>query len=376
MPASAPEELKSDITSSKTPSIISNNAARHVDLLKAAGLVIMSNVGIFAEALQVFLTSGTDTVTGELDGTSEVFPPGLVIFSGAIEVFLVLVSGFVGISALFFDFHMPKLTMAATVLSLLGGWYVFVINVLAVPTFNYENNIAPPLAPLGGWDTRFREDIAFYMGYLVSSMAICAVSLGFHFATLLNLYRVQVGSYDKGAQVPKRVRMGYYSFLVTVLGCGMLSVGGWLRTQEGPGKQQRPVIYPPSIIVYPDVQVMTGLWVLLYGLAGFSQAFSPMETTYSFIKTYAVLLWAWIVGFNVMCNISLATTLPGPGAGLSGPGIQIACLFTSVCFSVAIYAGDVDTAMKISSGAHKRSTTFEMGAKKSVTEGTAGVAAV
>eukprot|EP00465_Bigelowiella_longifila_P006598 CAMPEP_0185259296 /NCGR_PEP_ID=MMETSP1359-20130426/8095_1 /TAXON_ID=552665 /ORGANISM="Bigelowiella longifila, Strain CCMP242" /LENGTH=218 /DNA_ID=CAMNT_0027845149 /DNA_START=140 /DNA_END=796 /DNA_ORIENTATION=+ len=203
----------------------------------------------------------------------------------------------------------------------------------------------PPVPPAGGWANRFREEAAFYMGYLVSSMAICAIALGFQFFTLLYLYRLQSGSQDKGSSLKHRCRLGYYSFLVIVLGSGMLTVAGWTRVQEGESRLPGPVIYPPNIIVYPDVQLMGGLWTLLYGLLGFATTVftSPHNTFFAdLMKLYAILIFAWYMFFNVFTQVALA------GAGFSGPGCQLGGLFSAVALVPAFFSQELVLSLNLS----------------------------
>jgi len=339
---------------------------KQLDLLRAGSLVFISSLVVLPEALQVWVSSNLNTQLSDLAGDSDTYPPGLLMGSGAAEMVIIITSMLTAIGVVFFNYNNPILTIGSSLISFTFGWYVFIVNAVSSPIFNFENNNAPPLEPLGGWATKFREEATFYMGYLVASMAICAIALGFQFFTNLNLYRIQTGSVDAADAKPSRIRLGYYSFLVILLGAGILTVAGWTRVQEGEGKLPRQVIYPPTFIVYPDVAVMSGLWVLLYGLVCAVASYLPSKELLLTVESLSVLLWLWAIFFHVMTQVASA------GPGFSGPAIQIAGLFTAVCFAPAYFSRQIyiakyldGNANSITDSTHQESVN--MGGRNSVT---------
>eukprot|EP00466_Bigelowiella_natans_P014928 jgi/Bigna1/85085/estExt_fgenesh1_pg.C_20135 len=345
-----PEESKTTSVSRKSSlsqkSDMKHSGPAKIELSKAAALVVISTAFVLPEAIQVWVSSnGVNVPTNQLAGDSETFPPGVLLASGAAEMFVILVSFAVGFGSLLFDFNDANVTLVAAVNAFVCGWFVFIVNTIASPVFNFREDNMPPVPPAGGWVNRFREEATFYMGYLVSSMAICAVALGFQFFTLLYLYRVQSGSHDKGNLLKHRCRLGYYSFLVTVLGSGMLRVAGWVRVQEGESKLPGPVVYPPNIIIYADVQLMGGLWTLLYGLLGFATTFfTHSQNTYfaNLMKIYGISIFAWYMFFHVFTQVALA------GPGFSGPGCQLGGLFSAVALAPAFCSQELVLSLDLS----------------------------
>jgi len=297
------------------------------------------------DVVETFLTAGTYLPVDQLKGTVNTFPPGLNIASGAAEVFMVFMGLSVGFGVLFFGYNNSSMTFLFTLVSLVLGWYVFVVNAIARPIFNFKKDQHPPLEPLGGWDSQYRADVTFYMGYLVSSMCTCAISIGLHFYSVLNLYRTQEGLIDRTRLVLYRARLIYYGCLVLVLGLGIITLTGWVRKQEGAGRLARTVIYPPTFITYPNVGILSGLCMLVYGIIALQTAVMPNKNMVAFTVIAGVLLWVWMVGFHVMCQIAQASRNALGQVQFNGQGIVIAYLMTSVCFAPAWFAQDLGNAL-------------------------------
>eukprot|EP00471_Norrisiella_sphaerica_P010438 CAMPEP_0184495196 /NCGR_PEP_ID=MMETSP0113_2-20130426/30619_1 /TAXON_ID=91329 /ORGANISM="Norrisiella sphaerica, Strain BC52" /LENGTH=360 /DNA_ID=CAMNT_0026881267 /DNA_START=264 /DNA_END=1346 /DNA_ORIENTATION=- len=308
---------------------------------EAAGLLLFASFSVAGEAFVVWFQSGADTPTEDLGGSSAVYAPGAILGAAAGEISLVLGGVLLSSMALFFDIHIPTLTLGAAIASLIIGWFYFGVSTIGQPVFNFKNDLVPPLPPLGGWDSEFREEVTFYMGYLIPQMVICAIALGLHFFALLELWRAQSRTTNaKKNSFADKCRAMYYSTLVALLGAGILTSAAWTRLQEGPERLERLVIYPPSIIVYPDVAVMTGVFLSVYGLLGMlgalyffiGQDLGRFKTIVRDLKFLGFLLYFWIFGFHVMAQIGLA------GAMFAGDGARIALLFFPVALTPAYFA--------------------------------------
>jgi len=200
-----------------------------------------------------------------------------------------------------------------------------------------------PVAPAGGWDTEFRREVNFWMGFVVPNACVSAMALCWQNMALFNLYRCQTDEHANRDPAPNALRYGWFSFLVFWVGVGILTVAGWTRTEEGPYRLDSPVVYPPTVIVYAPVAIISGLAVVAYGLTNMLYAaylYTVQEEIWlvtAFFQLLSVIAWCWLLGFHVMMQIGL--TFPLLAHLASGVAAQYALLLIPVVFGPVYYMG-------------------------------------
>jgi len=313
-----------------------------VEIQRAAGCVAIASMSVGAEGVIQFISSGLQVPTSELAGSENVFPPSLKYSASAGLTAIFVMGIFIAILPIFYDTHWAELTGCVTALSPILALYYFFVYYVAEPAFNWDKHLASvsalPLPPPGGWETEFRERITFWLGYFVPMMCISAMALSFQFLSLYKLYNLQF-EYKPSNPLTQALIYFYFSVLVFTIGIGILTVAGWVRVQEGPNSLSSPVAYPPSVIVYPDPAVISGIAVIAYGLAHmlYSGILYKLKGEIEYVTLLLKLLsfgaYCWLLGIHDMMQISLAS------ASLAGVGGYIALLLVPVVFAPVYYMG-------------------------------------
>mmetsp|Transcript_32593 Transcript_32593/g.52961 ORF Transcript_32593/g.52961 Transcript_32593/m.52961 type:complete len:355 (-) Transcript_32593:80-1144(-) len=312
--------------------------------LQASVILAIASFGASAESIQIFVSSNLQQPTGDLSGSDNVFPPGIVFSGAAAEAAVFLTGLFLSVASAFFDINNPKLTGVALITTLILAWYYFITLVVAQPAFNWDKDLMPPIPPAGGWDTEFREEVTFWMGHYIPNLVICAVMLGFQYYATYNLYRCQTDEAANDNPRPNIYRYMVYSFFDTILGVGVLTAAGWTRVQEGPNSLSAPVVYPPTFIYYPDVAVMSGLFTMIWGALNMLYSFvllggTHMPVVTSMLQGLSVIYYLWIFGFHTLMQISLISPT------LDGVAARVALLFVPVAFAPVLFASEATKRM-------------------------------
>jgi len=319
-----------------------------IKIYKAAGILAISSIALAAEGVVVFISSNLNQPEGDLGGTSEIFPPGLEFSASAFLIAIFTIGLSISFASIAWDFQMPSLTMGSLVLTFFLGWFYFIVMIVAKPLFNWDNDVRTglPIEPAGGWDTEARREANYFMGFFIPSICVAMMSLGFQFASLHNLYRCQTDDLANDNWTYNSLRYLYQSFLVFWIGIGIMTVAGWTHVQEGAGMLQSPVVYPPTIIKYPAVAIITGLAVVAYGLVNTLYSVWLLATSQDiwfvtlFLQLLSVAAYAILVGFHVL--MQAATISPT----LAGVGAQYTLLLIPIVFAPVYYMGEVLSAIK------------------------------
>jgi len=101
--------------------------------LQASVILAIASFGASAESIQIFVSSNLQQPTGDLSGSDNVFPPGIVFSGAAAEAAVFLTGLFLSVASAFFDINNPKLTGVALITTLILAWYYFITLVVAQP---------------------------------------------------------------------------------------------------------------------------------------------------------------------------------------------------------------------------------------------------
>mmetsp|Transcript_2013 Transcript_2013/g.2872 ORF Transcript_2013/g.2872 Transcript_2013/m.2872 type:complete len:381 (-) Transcript_2013:209-1351(-) len=327
---------------------------QQLNISRAAGIVALSSVPLGAEAVVIFISSNLQQPSGDLAGDSDtVFSPGLKYTASAFEAFVFVTGLFLAIASTMFNINIPSLTATAAAISLIFGTFYTCVIVIAEPIFNFDNELFPPLAPAGGWDTEFRKRAVFWVGQWLCGIFVALMAFGWQFSSIVNLYRCQTDLAANSKPFMNKVRYFVFSFFVFMIGIGIMTVAGWTRTQEGHRGLASPVVYAPTVIVWPDVAVMSGVFVIAYGVLNMLHALVMMnlDPTWTsntvdlvcflvsaFLKLLSVLAYCWLVGFHVMMQIGLASA----GPAFAGVAAYYSLLLIPIVFAPIWYMTEAE----------------------------------
>eukprot|EP00466_Bigelowiella_natans_P016331 jgi/Bigna1/145565/aug1.100_g20273 len=276
-----------------------------MNTFRAAATVGLSSAALAGEAIFQFVSSNVDQPTDDLYGDSKIFSPGLKYTAYAFETEVFTFGLLVAIFSISYDLQVPEITRATAWLCTGLSIFFWIVIHIAEPSFNWDNDVVGiPVAPAGGWDTEFRREVNFWMGFVVPNACVSAMALCWQNMALFNLYRCQTDEHANRDPAPNALRYGWFSFLVFWVGVGILTVAGWTRTEEGPYRLDSPVVYPPTVIVYAPVAIISGLAVVAYGLTNMLYAaylYTVQEEIWlvtAFFQLLSVIAWCWLLGFH------------------------------------------------------------------------------
>eukprot|EP00471_Norrisiella_sphaerica_P005949 CAMPEP_0184485072 /NCGR_PEP_ID=MMETSP0113_2-20130426/6714_1 /TAXON_ID=91329 /ORGANISM="Norrisiella sphaerica, Strain BC52" /LENGTH=380 /DNA_ID=CAMNT_0026866349 /DNA_START=67 /DNA_END=1209 /DNA_ORIENTATION=+ len=320
--------------------------SQELNVTRAAGVLGLASLALAAEATVIFISSNLNQPTGDLAGDSDTtFPPALLYSASAAEACAFVLGLFLAVFSLFFNINVPQVTAGVTALNSILLTYFFFVIIIAQPAFNWKNDLPLPLPPAGGWDTEYRKEVTFWMGHFIPQMCLSLMTLGFQISSLINLYKTQQDTEAK-ENMPNGALYFTFSFLVFWIGIGILTIAGWTRTEEGGWRLESPVVYPPTVIEYAGVAIISGLAVILYGLVNMAYAAwlsvtkEELWPITAFIQLLSLVAYIWLYGFHDLMQISLVSST------LSGVGAQYALLLISVVFAPVYYMGRVTSSLE------------------------------
>ncbi|KAL3134611.1 hypothetical protein ABBQ38_006438 [Trebouxia sp. C0009 RCD-2024] len=145
------------------------------------------------------------------------------------------------------------------------GWFVFVVYVLAMPSFAAART--PAMPHLSASATK----AVILMG-LTGSIAVCAALQGgqFMFTNILLGYTTGKGKVQ--STTLWRGRLYFFAFLVLLKGISEVVIGSIIKDHLGGGRLATPVVEPPFVITKAGLVIADGVWVTLVGLIGLAIA--------------------------------------------------------------------------------------------------------
>lgn len=163
--------------------------------------------------------------------------------------------------------------------------------------------------------------------------------------------------------VAYRSRLIFYSCLVALAGIAITILGAILNHVMGSSRMLPPAIFPPNVVSYSPMTIVTGVLELVYAMAGIAVAVAipatqlhqhtgitkpaggsmlGQKSTVSqtsrplMVNMHVVIglvLWLWLIGGHVLGQIGLL------GGMAAGPAIAITVLSTSLVLMPAYLAG-------------------------------------
>jgi hypothetical protein len=267
-----------------------------------------------------------------LRGDKDTFPPILLILGAVFEVFFGMVGLLNGLGVLCFGVNSPAATIVTMTSQLVFGWFTLCVYVFALPAFNQRHNQSPPVFPSGAFDEH-QQRVAVAWGYIIGSITYCFSMQGFGFFVALQLYLAQVGKRES-APVKSFPRLVTYSLIVLFGGVGMLVLGGMVRKEEGVHLINGVYVYPPNIVKYANLTIVSGVLLVSYALFGLVCAFQKGLSR--FYLGYAVIVWLYLITGHIMTQLGLA----GTDFAFVAPALGV--LTTSVVFAPAYFAYHLD----------------------------------
>mmetsp|Transcript_12571 Transcript_12571/g.17425 ORF Transcript_12571/g.17425 Transcript_12571/m.17425 type:complete len:355 (+) Transcript_12571:216-1280(+) len=328
----------------------SSESAQKLKIMRAASQLGVASIALAGEAVMIFISSNVNQPLDQLDGTDVIFPPGLKLSAAACECAVFAFGLFMTLLSTWFDINVPSLTYATLGISFICSAFFFFVVIIAEPIFNWDKDLVGganiPIEPAGGWDTEFRQEVTYWLGYFIPQMCVALMALGFQLSSLYNLYRCQSSARANDEPKYDNLRYLYYSFLVFWVGIGILTVSAWTLVQEGPERLPSPVVYPPTLIAYPGPAVLSGIAVVAYGLVNMLYGLWLMHTGEDiflitvFLQLLSIGAYIYLFGIHTLMQVSLIAP------SLAGVGVQVTLLLIPVVFAPVYYMGSTIRALQ------------------------------
>ncbi|KAL3134609.1 hypothetical protein ABBQ38_006438 [Trebouxia sp. C0009 RCD-2024] len=230
---------------------------------KVAGFVVLFSV--------LLLVEGTTRVNlhvipgGPWRGNHMIFPPIVALISAVGEMIFAFFGLCVGYFALAHGMANRLVVMVCLATQIVFGWFVFVVYVLAMPSFAAART--PAMPHLSASATK----AVILMG-LTGSIAVCAALQGgqFMFTNILLGYTTGKGKVQ--STTLWRGRLYFFAFLVLLKGISEVVIGSIIKDHLGGGRLATPVVEPPFVITKAGLVIADGVWVTLVGLIGLAIA--------------------------------------------------------------------------------------------------------
>eukprot|EP01102_Stenamoeba_stenopodia_P010521 TRINITY_DN317_c0_g1_i1.p1 TRINITY_DN317_c0_g1~~TRINITY_DN317_c0_g1_i1.p1 ORF type:complete len:311 (+),score=34.93 TRINITY_DN317_c0_g1_i1:204-1136(+) len=298
--------------------------------VKIVGLAAIYSILLLNEGTVRLIRSATPDHEHSYGGSHTEFPLVVLLIGAVFEVLIAVVGILVALASLLYEVEHIWFTKSAMVLNSTIGWFYFVVYVFADPAFNI-NRKEPEDFPLSRSYTTGARVMS-----IIASFCFCMAVLGGQFVFLHGMAQFQLKKEDEVlTKRYYRSRLIGYSLLPLLSGLSILTMGAILQDQAGAGKLEfGPYVYPPCIVWYPELTIVTGILLFLFGVYGVLSA--VLTALLKVFAPVAALMWLWLVSV-------LALAQPGltPGGGSATPGSVVMSLSLALILLPAYFAGEL-----------------------------------
>lgn len=237
---------------------------------------------------------------------------GFLFFASLFEVLFGFIGLFLGIAGFIFRFHNTVVVKGCMVIQAILGLFVFVIYVFLAPAFYAANSLHYETLDLERGLFRFLVALG-----ILTSIHFCFALQGGQFVFMARMVSIAGRTNFLMQKTGDRMRAVFWSGNIALSGLWTLVIGAVIRGKIGGGKVSRPYAFPPHVGRLPGFTIATGIFMLMYGLAGAVLAsVAVVAPQLYYIAGTLIFLLAWI-NFTIG-QLSLVGSLGGPVAMHTG----------------------------------------------------------
>jgi len=281
-------------------------------------LLLLSLVSLYEGTLRVIQNSNSNATW---DTSYNYFPAAAVLIGGIWESLYSLLTIFIAIWALLFDWHSITLTSLA-LLTQLGGWYTVVVFALAQPSYNYNHSLEPSgqIFPILNSD---ESRSAYIFGWVFPLLAVDTAVLGGLMFFTIQLLQIQENKVDE-LHSPHYYgrRLAWWSFLLLFLGVSQIIYAGIEVDKNTRAELAAPIFFYPNVTSYASIIAVSGC---LFSLCGLFGLFASCSNNLMCSNGFIFLCWItflWVVGGHVMAScVILGSYTNAAGYGLAELGM-------------------------------------------------------
>lgn len=267
------------------------------------------------------------------DSDYNYFPAIAVLIGGILESLYSLISLFVGLWALLFDWHSITLTTVALITQMIG-WYTVIVFSLAEPAFfahreiDYSGQLNGPLSV-------DQNRAAHVFGWIFSLFAVnTAVLAGLIFFTI-QLLQIQMNKVDElHSPFYYARRLRFWLALQLLLGVSQIIYAAIIIHENTATRLNAPIYFYPNVTSYSIFPLITGFLFTVLAVVGL--AASCIHNLHS-SNMYIGLGWItflWVVAGHVMGSCGLIDqSSNSAGFGMSEMGVLFGTLLIPMFLS-------------------------------------------
>lgn len=287
----------------------------------AALLTLLALINLYEGTLRVIVNSSSQAPwTGSKDDTF--FPALPLLIGGVWESFYALITLFVSLWALIFDWHSVALTTIALCTQMVG-WYTVLIFGVAQPAFEVDKYIDPSgqLNLLSNNERR----AATIFGWILSLLAVDTAILAGIILFTVQLLQVQLNKADKlHSPFYYARRLKFWSVLQFVLGSSQIIFASILMHSITKTQLAQPINFYPNLTTYPEFPLVTGALFFLLFLVGIVASVVNKLLVSNVYIALGGLTCIWIVAGHVMAGVGLLVPITDTaGYGMSAMGVLL-----------------------------------------------------
>jgi len=288
-------------------------------------LMLLAVISLYEGTLRTIEYSNTQN-GGTWGSTYNSFPYVATLIGGIWESFYALLTLFIAIWALIFDWHSIALTTFTLLMQLLG-WYTVVVFAIANPAYNDNHNLG--IGHFGGDVNSNSNNASYVFGWIFSLLCVDgAVLAGMMFFTI-QLMQIQTNKVDE-LHTPFYYgrRLGLWSLIELFLGLSQIIYGAeavYYYTAGNVGGA--PIYYYPNITTYGVFPLITGILFTIVGFWGLITAcVHNLHISNSFIGL-SWITFLWVLGGHVLgsCGV-INETSNVAGYGMAEMGMFLGTL--------------------------------------------------
>jgi len=240
------------------------------------------------------------------DASNDNFPAAALLVGGVWQAFYALLTLFVALWALLFDFHSVALTTLAIGTQFVG-WYTVVVYSLAQPGYAIDKFQSVPngqsMNQIGIASSKLGSDeskSAYFFGWLLPLFALdTALLAGMIFFTI-QLMQIQLNNIDElHLPVYYSRRLSFWSFLELLYGISTIIYAG-IYLGEDVNQYNAAEYFYPNFTSWGSISMITGILFTILGLLGLLACCANNIGMSNIFIAFSWFTFLWVAGAHVM----------------------------------------------------------------------------